>query len=128
MSSKSLTNPVGNQSFTAHDIIDRFGRARKECQDEKSLRVWHPTLNQNRPALLIECENVISLSKTLVSEWLQKYMFAGREATATISQSIAALLTNHNLFKSHARHINRAVAKSEGLIVEDYNQIRNNRS
>ena len=45
-------------------------------------------------------------------------MFDGRDA-ATISQSIASFLTNHAEFKTHARHINRDVAKSEGLIVED---------
>jgi hypothetical protein len=115
---KVLRTPLGNQSFAAQDIIDQFGRARKECQDEKSLRVWYPTLDQYGPALLIQCENAISLSKTLVSEWLQKYMFAGRDA-ATISQSIASFLTNHAEFKTHARHINRDVAKSEGLTIED---------
>lgn len=86
---KVLRTPLGNQSFAAQDIIDQFGRARKECQDEKSLRVWYPTLDQYGPALLIQCENAISLSKTLVLEWLQKYMFDGRDA-ATISQSIAS--------------------------------------
>ena len=47
-------------------------------------------------------------------------MFAGRgeDAAATISH-ITAFLTNHAVFKTHARHINRDVAKSEGLIVED---------
>jgi len=34
-------------------------------------------------------------------------------------RSIAAFLTNHTVFKTHARHINRDVAKSEGLFVEN---------
>ncbi|MBV9177777.1 MAG: hypothetical protein JO327_08780 [Nitrososphaeraceae archaeon] len=84
----------------------------------KKIPVWYPTLNQYGPVLLIQCENAISLCKTLVSEWLQKYMFASRDA-ATISQSIAAFLTNHAEFKTHARHINGDVAKSEGLVVEN---------
>lgn len=44
---------LGNQIFAAQDILDQFGRARKECQDERSLRVWYPTLDQYGPALLI---------------------------------------------------------------------------
>ncbi|MBV9179537.1 MAG: hypothetical protein JO297_21115 [Nitrososphaeraceae archaeon] len=115
-----LPTPVGNQSVSAQDIIDQFRRARKERQDEKNQR--YLILNQYSPALLIQCENAISLPKTLVSEWLQKYMFAGRtdeDNVATISKSIAAYLTNHAKFKSHARHINRDEAKSKGLIIED---------
>ena len=58
-----LRTPSGSQKVAAQAIIDQFGSAIKECKDEKSLHVWYPILNQYGSALLIQCENAISLSK-----------------------------------------------------------------
>jgi hypothetical protein len=68
---------------------------------------------------LIQCDNALQLSQELVSEWLERYMFAGRSDAHDISSRIAGKLADHTEFKSHARHINREKAKSLGLIIDD---------
>lgn len=114
-----LQTQIGNQQVAAQAILDQFQLAKKECQDPQNLNVWYPILGQYGPALIMQCENAIALSKSLVSDWLQKYMFAKNSNSQEISKDIATYLSNHTEFKTHAKHINRDVAKSKGLIIED---------
>lgn len=114
-----LQTPLGVQVVPAQAIIDQFELAKTECEDPKKLGSWIPILSQYGPALLVQCDNALKLSQELVSEWLEKYMFAGRSDANDISMKIAADLANHKDFKSHARHINREKAKKMGLIIED---------
>lgn len=60
----------------AGSIIEQFDRAAKELKaDPSRLPVWIPILQEFAPSLLVECENFIGLSKTLVTNWLKNYMF-----------------------------------------------------
>lgn len=103
----------------AQAILDQFRLGQSECEDPKKLGSWLPILGQYGPALLVQSDNALKLSQELVSEWLVKYMFAGKPDAMDISKGIAAKLADHTLFKSHARHINREMAKNMGLIIED---------
>lgn len=114
-----LQTPLGVQVVPAQAIIDQFELAKTECEDPKKLGSWLPILGQYGPGLLVQCENALWLSQELVSEWLEKYMFAGRTDANDKAIQIAAALADHTTFKSHARHINREKAKSMGLIIED---------
>lgn len=114
-----LHTQVGVQAVPAQAILDQFKLAKSECEDPKKLGSWLPILSQYGPALLIQCANALKLSEQLVSEWLESYMFAGRENAKDVSKGIAAKLADHKEFKSHGRHINRDKAKEMGLIVED---------
>ncbi len=114
-----LQTPLGVQVVPAQAIIDQFELAKNECEDPKKLGSWLPILGQYGPGLLVQCENALRLSQELVSEWLEKYMFAGRSDANDKATKIAAALADHKTFKSHARHINREKAKSMGLIIED---------
>jgi hypothetical protein len=114
-----LQSPLGNQVVPAQAILDQFELAKTECEDPKKLGSWLPILGQYGPALLIQCDNALKLSQELVSEWLERYMFAGRSDAHDISSRIAGKLADHTEFKSHARHINREKAKSLGLIIDD---------
>ena len=114
-----LHTQVGVQAVPAQAILDQFELAKSECEDPKKLGSWLPILSQYGPALLIQCRNALDLSKKLVSEWLESYMFAGMEKAGIISLEIAAKLANHKVFKSHGRHINRDKAKDIGLIIDD---------
>ncbi len=114
-----LHTQVGVQAVPAQAILDQFKLAKSECEDPKKLGSWLPILSQYGPALLIQCANALKLSEQLVSEWLESYMFAGRENAKDISKGIAAKLADHKEFKSHGRHINRDKAKEMGLIIED---------
>lgn len=117
-----LQTPLGVQVVPAQAIIDQFELAKNDCEDPKKLGSWLPILGQYGPGLLVQCENALSLSQELVSEWLEKYMFAGRSDANDKATKIAAALADHTKFKSHARHINREKAKSMGLIIEDLEQ------
>jgi len=113
-----LHTPVGVQAVPAQAILDQFELAKSECEDPKKLGTWIPILSQYGPALLIQCENAIALSKQLIKEWLKSYMFADSEDADVRSSKIADTLADHREFKSHGRHINRDKAKEMGLIIE----------
>ena len=114
-----LHTQVGVQAVPAQAILDQFELAKSECEDPKKLGSWLPILSQYGPALLIQCRNALELSKKLVSEWLEAYMFAGRDDAKVASSKIAIKLADHKEFKSHGRHINRNKAKEIGLIIDD---------
>ncbi len=111
----TLQTPLGLRLVPAQAIIDQFEMAKKECEDPKKLAAWMPILSQYGPDLLIESQNAIELSKKLVSEWLEKYMFSERENAKTLADDITAKLANHNEFKSHSYHINKELAGENGM-------------
>jgi hypothetical protein len=105
---------LGLQAIPAQAIIEQFERACEECKaDPKNLGVWIPIVEQYGPALLVQCKNAIELSKLLVAEWLEKYMFAKDKQSKEKSNKIANMLANHSFFKSHGRHIGREQAKKD---------------
>jgi hypothetical protein len=64
-----LSTSLGAQSVPAQAILDQFERARQEClKDKTNLAVWVPSLQQYGPALLQQCENALTLSKSLVEK------------------------------------------------------------
>lgn len=117
-----LETPLGRKAVPAQAILDQFMRAQAECKDPALLASWLPMLGQYGPALLVECEEAITLSQELVSEWLEGYMFKGLEDAKERAGRVAVALANHTDFKSHGRHIDREKAKSlggVGLVIED---------
>ncbi|MCL4557982.1 MAG: serine protease [Deltaproteobacteria bacterium] len=114
-----LSTQIGIQSVPAQAILDQFDKAKEECQDPKLLGRWLPILSQYGPALLVQCENAIDLSETLLEQWLEQYMFSGEQSASEKAQKIAQYLSDHKRFKSHARHIPRDKAKELGLNIED---------
>lgn len=107
------------QSVPAQAILDQFDKAKEECQDPKLLGPWLPILSQYGPALIVQCENAIALSKTLLTEWLERYMFSGDPDAAEKAKNIANYLSDHKEFKSHGRHISRDKARELGLNIEN---------
>jgi len=110
---------LGIRTIPAQAIIEQFEKAKKECKDPKNLGVWLPIVEQYGPALIVECEHAIDLSKTLVLDWLTEYMFSKEQNAEETIKKIADTLANHSLFKSHRRHIDREQAKEIGLKVEN---------
>lgn len=108
---------LGTRSIPAQTIIDQFKMAKEECKDTSQLAVWLPTLQQYGPDLLIQCQHVLSLSESLVHDWLKAYMFKGIDDSEERANEIAQWLANHTEFKMHARHINRDQLRSRGLII-----------
>lgn len=83
-----LATQIGVQSVPAQAILDQFDKAKEECQDPKLLGHWIPILSQYGPALIVQCENAIALSKTLLTEWLERYMFSGDTDAAEKAKNI----------------------------------------
>ncbi|KKM06474.1 hypothetical protein LCGC14_1743650 [marine sediment metagenome] len=118
-----MTFQIGNmrRSNPAHAIIEQFKQAKEECIiDPKNIRVWMPIIQSYAPALLIECENAIGLSKELVRKWLKTYMFKEKgDEAEKIAAEISSRLSDHNLYKSHGRHIGIKEAKDFGLEIKE---------
>lgn len=109
---------LGRRAIPAQAIIEQFERAKEECKDPKNLGVWLPIVEQYGPALIVECENAIDLSKNLVLEWLTQYMFKNDNGEE-IAKKVAETLADHSLFKSHGRHIDREQAREIGLKIKN---------
>lgn len=112
-----LQTQLGRQMVPAQAILDQFDMAKKESQDPKKLGAWMAILGQYGPALLVQCDNSLKLSRQLVNDWIYKYMFDNKKRKT--AKKISAYLANHKNFKTHGRHIDRTQAKKIGLIIED---------
>lgn len=90
----------------AQAIKDQFELASDLlAKNPKDLPVWLPILQQYGPALLIQADNAMALSKELVTKWMVAYMFGGDPEAQTKADAVAAYFAEHNRFKSHARRI-----------------------
>lgn len=73
-----ITLPTTGMPMPAGALLAQFREASDQCSaDPKRITAWMPTLQQYPPGLLNVCENAATLSKALVAEWLESYMFAG---------------------------------------------------
>ena len=95
---------TANGFSPAEAIKEQFLKAGQEISaDPKRLSVWLPILQQMGPSMLIQCDNAIELSKTLVRQWLTRFMFNGDPEAARKADAVATFLGQHSNFKSHAR-------------------------
>ena len=72
-----VSTQLGRRYVPAQAVLDQFDKAQRECQDPAKLSAWLPMLGQYGPDLLMQCEMALSLSRELVSTWLNTYMFDG---------------------------------------------------
>src|SRR5206468_2601500 len=101
----------------AHAIKMQFAKAEAEIKkDPAKLATWIPILNQYGPSLLVECDLQIALSQQLVSQWLEKYMFAGQSDAAKKAAEIAAFLGDWGQFGSHGRAIGIDELEKKGVV------------
>lgn len=117
-----LDTALGRVQVPAQAILDQFEYAQEQCKDPSLLGSWLPILPQYGPGLLSECRDGFALSKSLVAEWLKTWMFQGRPDSDELATSIAAALSDHTRWRSHARHISRrqvlGLAGGKGLVVD----------
>jgi hypothetical protein len=103
----------------AGSIIEQFDRASKELKkDPSSLPVWIPILEHFAPALLVECENFIDLSRRLITSWLTDYMFKDEKDVEKKTKKIADYLTDEKNTLSHARRIDAEQLETLGVKIE----------
>jgi hypothetical protein len=116
-----LNTPLGPRAVPAQAILEQFERAKADCRDMNLLRAWAPMLPQYGPDLLITCENVSKLTRSLVYQWLGKYMLAHLPAArrSRVVRRCAAFLTSHNKHGAHGRHLDRDVLRKHGMQIDD---------
>lgn len=110
-----LQTDVGQRFVTAQNVEEQFLRAQKDCADPSKIGAWLPILKQYGPDLLQKCRNASELSHSLVSEWLERYMFKGRADAPTKAKKISKWLSSHSNFQTHGRHLGRDILRAEGL-------------
>ena len=114
-----LQTALGPRSVAAQAIIQQFEMAKTGAADPATIRAWIPMLSQYGPDLLATCTNASDLSKTLVTDWLTKYMLRNDPNGVTKAVAIGVWLADHNHFKTHGRPVSRDEARRNGLIVVD---------
>lgn len=115
----TLQTGMGLRQVAAQAIIDQFEQAVKECNDPAKVRAWLPMLQQYGPDLLITCANASKLSRSLVENWLEKYMFAGEANAKQKAASISTWMADHNQFNTHGKPISCDEARAHGMNVGD---------
>jgi hypothetical protein len=114
-----IQTALGPRYVPGQAILEQFERALKEASDMVKLRAWAPMLSQYGPDLLVTCQNMARLSEDLVSEWLTSYMFRGQTDAGVKGKEIAHWLSDHSVFKTHARPISRDELIGKGVIICD---------
>lgn len=122
-----LPGPNGAVMVPAQAVLAQFEMAREECKDPANIGAWVPMLGQYGPALLVQCENALTMSERLAAQWLRTWMLArkfrqtknGRARAASTARRIAIKLNDHAKYMSHGRHISRQSAKAVGLVIKE---------
>jgi len=111
-----VRTPNGTTSNPAKAIIDQFYKGLAEM-NQPDKQAWALLLQQYAPALITQCVNYIEMSKNLVKDWLERWMFSELPDKVALSQTISDFLGEHDNFKSHGRHISREKASKLGLVI-----------
>ena len=108
----------GGPNIPAGALIDQFIEANKQCvEDPKRITGWLPTLQQYPPGILNVCESAAALSKKLVKQWLESYIFAADSDKELKADEIANWLADDHVHLSHSRPITRDDLRDKGLPV-----------
>lgn len=123
------------KSFSAHAFLKGFEKIKEEVDKTNKLnRAYIPMLQSISPGELQACENAQSFSKSLVSEWLQRYKFSRWETHSNTgqpvtveekkarSEEIAAKLCDHSRWLTHSRSIKIEDLRDMRLTIIDYSQ------
>ena len=110
---------AGNGSryfIAAQSILSEFEQAKQEVTANPRLAtLWVSRINSYPHGFFKMCEDTITLAKTMVTSWLQTYMFKGDKTG--IANRIAEWLSKASNHLTHGRPIDIATAKLQGLKV-----------
>ncbi len=104
------------QLIPAQAILDEFEQAKEEfAADPLKGSIWLSRIQSLPLGILKSCNTAIERSKTIVAEWLDKYMFSHTDSKKGIN--IANWLADTKEHKAHGRPINYDMALGQGLKV-----------
>ena len=106
---------MSNATCSAQSIINEFNTAKAEfIDDPRVLPLWIQRMHEWPPGLLDDCQRAIDLSRTVVAQWLKKYMRLAKDTASEIADKLA----NANQHKTHNRPLNFDTLNSWGLKVK----------
>lgn len=104
----------------AQAIIAQFDKAKEALSENpQHIPAWLPILQPLGPSLLQECEIADRLSKSLVTDWLEKYMFAKHPEKSRLASEAADYIADSSKHLSHRRRIGLEDLIGLGLNVVD---------
>lgn len=122
MGKQSSIGPIDPQigGIPAQGVIDEFEEAIKKVkEDPGSLPIWQTILLKYHPAFLGECRDAITVSQSMVREWLGENMFKDAGDPDGCAKKVVDTISDHHYSKMHAKHFGIDEAKSFGLKIED---------
>lgn len=122
MGRQSSLGPVDPQiaGMPAQGILEEFAQASRDIEQNVNKQgLWRPILERYWPTLLSTCKHAIDWSDDLMRKYLTECMLKNAPDQAEKIEQISNLLGKQSTSKNHSRHINRAVAKDSGLVIED---------
>ena len=122
MDSVATLGPIDPQiqGVPAQAITRAFLDLEQRLKEEgpEALAAYVPLLQKYDLHILEICKNAVALSKELAAEWLTTYMFSGEDVNGKVSR-IVTHFSDYKTHRSHARSINRSIARNLGLKVVD---------
>ncbi|MBQ8570926.1 MAG: S49 family peptidase [Kiritimatiellae bacterium] len=118
MGKQSSIGPIDPQfgSMAALAVIDEFKKATSEiAKNPASTPLWQSIFAKIPPGFLVNCQQAVDLSQTLVKEWLISGMFYQSKNAEAEARKIVNALNNHRDTKAHDRHIDSVQAIEMGL-------------
>lgn len=116
-----IVTPRG--TFPARALIAEFDQAKAEiAANPQTLGAWLPVLQQYTPGLLQQCEMGERLARRLVAEWLENFMFAGREDARAHAEMVAGFFADYERHQSHSLGIRREQCREIEVEVDDLEQ------
>ena len=107
---------LGGNQVAAQSILNEFAQAKKEVKEDPSVTpIWMPRIANWPAGLLNECSKALMLSKELVGQWLEKYMFKGDSEGCKKAQQIADYLSQADEHKTHGRPLGLEALIEQGL-------------
>ncbi|GAB0057730.1 hypothetical protein SIID45300_02062 [Candidatus Magnetaquicoccaceae bacterium FCR-1] len=121
MGKQSSLGPIDPQlnGLPAQGVLEEFQVAIKQVEHEPaSLPIWQAIIGKYHPTFLWECQQAIQWASQMVENWLANNMFAGRQTSVNDAKKVVEFLSNHDITKSHSRHISFDKCLEIGLNIE----------
>lgn len=119
MGKHSNLGPIDPQigGLACQAILDEFEQAVIEVRaNPSSAPLWQVIIGKYHPTLLGSCKQAIEWSEKMVSNWLLYNMCENDNERVN---NIIGSFANHNIQKSHSRHISKSECINLGLNISD---------
>lgn len=121
MHPSAALGPIDPQidGIPARSIQRGFEKIKQELEkDARLLPAYIPLLEKYSLHLLEICGDAQELSKKLVTDWLEMYMFAGQDDAKNKASQVANFFSNYDEQLLHARPLTYGKIKHLGLVLE----------